>query len=644
MEKIKKLIFKILYGLLFTAVVPVLLVLWAKMTDDLISLPVSGKPYYGYLLLTAGALLLLSGMIHLVIFGKGLPMNAFPPAKLVKNGVYAITRHPIYSGAVLISFGLSVIFHSASGFWLVSPLFTLMIVAYIAGFENERTANLFGEHKYPAFLSLPASDDIPPSLKERISAYLLFVVPFLVIWLILRFAGTPSDAITANFQFEEHWPVLEFTGIFYCFIYIFALAVPAVIKTREHLRRFIAGIWFALVLALIIFLIFPFTVKQKDVIPYSFFGQLILFDRIPGNPVVALASLQVTLVFYAAASFAGSHKRLSLIWYSAAALLSLSCITTGSSSIAGAATGFVLFLIVFYRQQIWNIVRALTERVANSWREWRWRKVRVINHGFYGGLAGLTGTLIAGFFLNRQYAFAGFVIMIFVIIGASLWAQLIEGSPKLLRPYGYYGGITGGLIASLLASLIFSINIWFMLGSMAMSAPWIQAAGRLRCLVQGCCHGKPTDEKTGIRFTHPLSRVNKISGLKGVALHPTQLYSIACNLFTGLVLFRLYRLHMPAIFITGIYLIMNGLGRFVEESLRGEAQTPYWAGMRIYQWIAIISILLGTVLTAAPDKTTLTFQFNIESVYLAIAMGILVAFASGVDFPSSNRRFARLTS
>jgi hypothetical protein len=90
--------------------------------------------------------------------------------------------------------------------------------------------------------------------------------------------------------------------------------------------------------------------------------------------------------------------------------------------------------------------------------------------------------------------------------------------------------------------------------------------------------------------------------------------------------------------------MLNGLGRFVEESLRGEAQTPYLAGMRIYQWIAIINIVIGAVFTTINETGTLTFQFNIKSVFLALLMGLIVMFASGVDFPSSNRRFARLTS
>lgn len=183
-----------------------------------------------------------------------------------------------------------------------------------------------------------------------------------------------------------------------------------------------------------------------------------------------------------------------------------------------------------------------------------------------------------------------------------------------------------------------------MLASSAIAAPWIQILGRLRCLVQGCCHGKPSNEDLGIHFTHPLSRVNKISGLKGASLHPTQLYSIGNNFISGLILIRLCSLNMSVTFITGMYLILNGLGRFIEEYFRGEAQTPYWAGMRIYQWIAIVNIVAGAVFTCLPSATMLNFQLNVPSFCWALAMGIFATIAYGVDFPNSNKRFARLTS
>jgi prolipoprotein diacylglyceryltransferase len=317
---------------------------------------------------------------------------------------------------------------------------------------------------------------------------------------------------------------------------------------------------------------------------------------------------------------------------------------TGAHSIPDVVAGFITYIIIICRQRIWNFIRKQAERLSNSWREWRVGPVRIINHGFYGGAAGFIGTLLTGCFLGRQYALVCFAIMVCVIIGAGLWAQMIEGSPKLLRPYGYYGGLAGGILACVIAHFVFSIDLFILLASFAMSAPWIQATGRLRCLVQGCCHGRPSNENIGIHFTHPNSRVNKISGMAGVPLHPTQLYSIGTNIITGLVLIRLFSMGISASLIIGIYFILNGTGRFVEESFRGEAQTPYWKGMRIYQWIAIINILIGIIFTTVPNTGILIFQPNFSSFIAAIGVAILITIASGVDFPESNRRFARLTS
>ena len=644
MVKIKAITGKIFYGLLFVTVIPFILIIWAKYTENIVKLDPPENLLFGYILLIAGTLFVFSGMWNLWRFGHGLPMNAFPPKEFVKKGIYAFTKHPIYSGTVIISFGFSIVTQSASGFWLVSPLFTLMIVTFVVGFENERTQIIFGIQEYKTFLSLPIASKISPSFIERISSYFLVFVPWLLVYEAFIYIGTPNDAIFTNLSFEEHWPIWESSEVFYSFTYLFALLVPSIIKTKEQLRCFIIDLWFAIIIVAIINLVFPFIVRQRAFIPHSILGHLILFERSIDGETAALPSFHVIWAFMAARYFGRNIVRFKWIWYVLAVLISVSCITTGSHSLLDVVAGFCMFLIIVYRSQIWNYIRLQSERLSNSWHEWRWGPIRLINHGFYGGAAGFAGTLLAGFFLGRQYAIAGFIIMIFVIIGAGLWAQIIEGSSKLLRPYGYYGGVIGVIIASTLVYIIFSINFYTLLASFVMAAPWIQSIGRLRCLVQGCCHGKPSNDSIGIRFTHPCSRVNKISGLSGVPLHPTQLYSIATNVITGLFLIRLLNIGMSSTFIIGIYLIFNGLGRFVEESFRGEAQTPYWSGMRIYQWIAIVNILFGAFFSAIPNSGELLFQPNILSLFLAIGISILVTIASGVDFPESNRRFARLTS
>jgi membrane-associated phospholipid phosphatase/protein-S-isoprenylcysteine O-methyltransferase Ste14 len=635
---------RILYGLLFAAIIPLILILWAKFTRNTVTIPLPVTLLPGYILLFTGAIFVCIGMWNIWRLGNGLPMSAFPPEKYVRNGIYAFIKHPIYFGAALVSFGLSAITRSSSGFWLVSPLFTLLMVAYTTGYENERTQSVFGTQDHKPFLSLPPDSNIMPSFGDRLSSYFLVFVPWLIVYKAFVFIGAPDDAISTNLPFEENLPIWEFSTVFYSFAFLFSLLVPLIVKTRKQLRSFISDVWFAIIIVGIIYLVFPLVVNQKDFIPHSFLGRIILYERSIDGESGALPSCHVIWAFLAAKYFSRSFVSFKWIWYGLAVLISLSCITVGAHSVLDVVAGFGAFIIIIYRQQIWTYIRLRAERLSNSLKEWRIGPVRIINHGFYGGAAGFTGTLLTGFFLGSRYSPAGFIILIFVIIGAALWAQIIEGSPKLLRPFGHYGGLAGGTAGCLLAHFIFSTDIFILLASVAMAAPWIQATGRLGCLVQGCCHGKPSGENAGIRFIHPYSRVNKISGLSGVPLHPTQLYSIGANIITGLVLIRLFNIGISSSFIVGIYLILNGTGRFVEESFRGEAQTPYWAGMRLYQWLAILNIFLGIIFTVIPGREILVFQPNILSLTLAIGMGIVVIIASGVDLPESNRRFARLTS
>ena len=109
MEKIKEISGKVLYGLLFAVLIPIILIFWAKHTHDVVTLPLPDKLLFGWIPLITGVIFICSGIWSLWHSGKGLPMNAFPPEKFVKNGLYVFTRHPIYLGAALVSFGLSAV-------------------------------------------------------------------------------------------------------------------------------------------------------------------------------------------------------------------------------------------------------------------------------------------------------------------------------------------------------------------------------------------------------------------------------------------------------------------------------------------------------------------------------------------------------
>ena len=214
-----------------------------------------------------------------------------------------------------------------------------------------------------------------------------------------------------------------------------------------------------------------------------------------------------------------------------------------------------------------------------------------------------------------------------------------------MRPFGWYGGLIGGIIGVVMSPLI-GADIMPLMAAFALAAPWIQMLGRLRCLVQGCCHGATTTPGAGICYRHRRSRVTHLAHLAGVPVYPTPLYSIAANLILAAVLIRLRLLEAPDTLLIGVYLMVAGCARFVEESYRGEPQTPVLGGLRIYQWFAVGSLLAGIALTMVPMPPD-RIGFSPPSPALlgwAAVMFAVFAAAMGLDFPASNRRFSRLAS
>lgn len=96
--------------------------------------------------------------------------------------------------------------------------------------------------------------------------------------------------------------------------------------------------------------------------------------------------------------------------------------------------------------------------------------------------------------------------------------------------------------------------------------------------------------------------------------------------------------------IAGLYLILAGMSRFVEEAFRGEPRTAHFAGLALYQWMALASVVVGMSFLALPGPAQA--PLHPPSVWLmvsSLAWGLICAFAMGMDFPESNRRFSRLT-
>ena len=622
MKNIPLLLGKFLYGITFLVFLPTGLWFWEKYTKNLVMLPAYESKPAGLIFITGGAILIFWGMLALKIFGKGLPMNAFPPVLFVANGPYRLFKHPIYAGFGILLIGWAFITGSASGLWLVAPLTILGMIALVLGYEDIDLQERFPDQRIKTIMELPENSLGSPDLRDRLATQ-AWVVLFLAIcnFLIqLRTTGIVplfGEPLRLYSGFEN--PLLPFLS------FILILILPFTLKRKDLLREWSVSAIISLFCLAFIALLYPEVGAQY--LPDDGF----YLSTVP----IFLLLLAFKAVFR---QYGGSPFSVLALFV----LISIQLINS-HSAILHVINATVIFLLSANYMKIWIFLKKGSEKLANSWKEWVFGKVRVINHGFYVGFGGFFGILLAGILAGKDFAPALLVSTLLLVICAALWAQFIEGSAKLKRPFGFYGGLVGISLGAIVVWAM-GVNVWVVIGACTVVMPWIQALGRLRCLVNGCCHGRRIDDpQIGIRIVHPRSRVCNISGLKGELIHATQLYSILWLSWVGILLLTLWNKNISIPLIFGLYLILINLGRFVEEAYRGEVQTPIFRGLHLYQWTAILFIIIGIALSVIRiDPPALTPGISWEAFFAALISGLFIFFAMGVDFPTSNARFSRL--
>jgi len=635
---------KVLYGAVFVVVVPVLLVGWAIATEAVVPLPIIPYTWGGAILLALGVGLMVAGVGALWVHGRGLPMSPYPPPTYVTKGVFRFIPHPIYVGFVMVCLGVAVVLESPSGLWLVTPAVALACVALVMGHEHHELRRRFGSGTvHRPLIALPAASDEKPSGWDRLSVFLLVLLPWSVAFEAVYRLGIPPDAIEAYLPFERGWPVLEWTEVIYGSVYVLVIGAVFAAKTRTALRRYAVTGLIATAVVTLIYLTVPLIAPPHPFEPQTILGRALMGERAMSHTVAAFPAFHVIWSFIAAEAWTSRGRRTAVVAWTWAILVSLSCITTGMHALVDIVAATAVFLLLQRYRGIWEMMRRLSERVANSWREWRVGPVRFIVHGAYAGIGGAVGFVIAATFAGPDAYWQLVFVHFAALIGAGMWAQTLEGSSKLSRPFGYYGGVVGGVGGSIVIGMIYG-NTMLLLAAISLAFPWAQSIGRLRCLVQGCCHGSEAPDALGIRYWREKSRVLTLGNLGGVPLHPTPLYSILTNMAIGVSLLRLWSLHASLSLIVGAYLMLMGVARFVEESYRGEPQTLIVGGLRIYQWFAILSFLGGALVTTIPSAAApgLTPWLDISVPVTAVLFGACSWFAMGIDFPGSSRKFARL--
>ncbi len=120
--------------------------------------------------------------------------------------------------------------------------------------------------------------------------------------------------------------------------------------------------------------------------------------------------------------------------------------------------------------------------------------------------------------------------------------------------------------------------VWETLGSEVPGLALAHAIARIGCVIQGCCYGAPAMVPWAI-YSRKL----------GAKVHPTQVYSMVCELAVMGVLQTLWRKPSMRKYLFPLYCLLLAIHRFVTEAFRGTPRGPELiTGVRFYQSICII--------------------------------------------------------
>ncbi len=184
------------------------------------------------------------------------------------------------------------------------------------------------------------------------------------------------------------------------------------------------------------------------------------------------------------------------------------------------------------------------------------------------------------------------IVTVTGIIGAKLWHVADTPGEHILAREGFawFGGLVFGILALLWQGRATKVGAIRMLDLAAPAAAVGYGMGRLGCLISGDGdYGIPTKLPWGMSFPNGLVPTTQ-------RVHPTPIYELIAGLLIGYYLWRRGASTKPLGQITGEYLILSGIARFLVEFIRINPKI-YW-GMSNAQIASLGSIVAGAVFIA----------------------------------------------
>lgn len=234
----------------------------------------------------------------------------------------------------------------------------------------------------------------------------------------------------------------------------------------------------------------------------------------------------------------------------------------------------------------------------------------IYSYGFMVATAFMVATILAALEARREKVPVGRIIdlslymIISGLVGARLLYVFLNWKDFIRSPLEAFMLTHGGLVFYGGAILALIAGIWYakraglaVLKTSDLMVPYValgQAIGRIGCLLNGCCYGKPTEFFLGLVFPG-----------SSQPLHATEVYSS----LKMVLIFLILRVYSERKFYAGQILIFYGLlysgFRFLIEFLRGDSPAILF-GLTVFQLISVgvfSSCLVGHFVLKAKSKT-----------------------------------------
>jgi len=168
----------------------------------------------------------------------------------------------------------------------------------------------------------------------------------------------------------------------------------------------------------------------------------------------------------------------------------------------------------------------------------------------------------------------------------------------------YYGGLIGGLAGFLIVVRRRRWNLLHYLDLVIPPAALGLAFGRAGCFLNGCCFGDVCRLPWAIRFpghfpTGSIPYVNQVwsgwitPGSHMLAVHPTQLYSLANAVLMALLAAAYYRIRRRDGETIGLLMLAYPITRFLLERVRNDEGAIWITGLTISQNVSVAMLALG---------------------------------------------------